>query len=148
MIFSVGIWRYEDSTAVSSLKFWDADRPAGQRCVEMWHNGRWRDDDCSKQKHFLCEKQGKVIQPPGWTIVNTFPSFLFVFSCVITLPLGGVRKSLKNQFGEKRGWPLNNCRISASHTRAQQLNCQCNCPPPNFFKRTPCPHPYTRYIFR
>merc|ERR1712159_727111 len=27
------------------------------RCALMWHNGRWRTEDCNKKKYFLCEKQ-------------------------------------------------------------------------------------------
>jgi len=56
-----GIWKYEDSTRLVKKTFWDHGTRR-HRCAMMWHNGRWRDADCTRKNFFLCERNRMLVK--------------------------------------------------------------------------------------
>ena len=60
-------WSLQDGTIYNegtSYKNWNNGEPNSKgkkNCVEMDEDGKWNDEDCSKQNHFVCF-EGKILE--------------------------------------------------------------------------------------
>ena len=53
------VFHYTSGFDLGSYTNWAEEQPnnedSAQYCSEMWSNGDWNDEDCSKSRQFACE---------------------------------------------------------------------------------------------